>query len=275
MMKSTLIIVSIWLQSFFYQKECFCSGKEFAGNDPSASHITKIIMPASTTNLGYIHPSNTGFLYARRDGNTIVTNTDTSLKKGQGKILFLGDGTDDTSSTSSTGRWVVGGIFIGILVGGFLITLIVLFVGNKRRIGSGRQPIYGTSWLTPPSYWQSQHYYSTNRGEEPTECVPTYTKQPNEDIDLGFYDERGDFHLSRKENEYTAPKSNDQHEGIGQVATNEDTLISSDSLEGGSSGGNSVTTAPLPAVTAGHSRDHTVVIQQDSPPADLGETKYH
>lgn len=274
-MKRTLIVILLWLQPYFNQELVFCSGMEVTPNDPAASHITKTLIPSPTTNVDYTHPSRTGFLYVRRDENAIVTNKNNSINKGQGKIFFFDDDTDSSDPPSTTSRWVVGGIFIGIIVGGILIAIVVLFVGNTKRIGSGRQPIYGTSWLTPPSYWQSQRDYNTNRGEEPTECVPTYTKKPNEDIDLGFYDERGEFHLSGKGNEYAGRKSEEQHDGIGQVDTNEETLISSDTIERPSSENNSLTRAPLPAVTESHSRDHTIMIQPNIPPSDLGETKYH
>lgn len=113
---------------------------------------------------------------------------------------------NNISSVSTNTRWIYGGILLG-LVGIFFLSLIIgAFCTNIKRLKTGRRPVYGTSWLTPPSYWQSQHDYNTNTGEEPEEYVPTYSEIPNENVDLGFYDDRGEFHLSSQNNEYTSPK---------------------------------------------------------------------
>lgn len=82
----------------------------------------------------------------------------------------------------------------------FLVVIILCVIGtirvNKARSRRGVLPIYGTRWMTPPSYYQSQDQYNqpTNRDPEmPNAYVPTYTATAN-DNDMGFYDESGTFH---------------------------------------------------------------------------------
>ena len=104
------------------------------------------------------------------------------------------------SPVSTNTKWIYGGILLGLVGIFFLLLIIGAFCTNIKRLKMGRQPVYGTSWLTPPSYWQSQHDYNTNRGEEPDEYVPTYSEIPNENLELGFYDDRGEFHLSSQNN---------------------------------------------------------------------------
>lgn len=69
---------------------------------------------------------------------------------------------------------------------------------NKKRGSNGLQPLYGTRWMTPPSYVQSQSQYNqpTSRNhtsDQPANYVPTYTETAN-DQDMGYYDENGQFH---------------------------------------------------------------------------------
>lgn len=82
----------------------------------------------------------------------------------------------------------------------FLVLIVIVVVGtlriNKARSRQGSQPIYGTRWMTPPSYLQSQGQYNqpTRRDPDmPNAYVPTYTERANED-DMGYYDPNGTFH---------------------------------------------------------------------------------
>ncbi|QID83336.1 resistance to congo red [Saccharomyces pastorianus] len=68
---------------------------------------------------------------------------------------------------------------------------------NKRRRRIGRAPIRGTAWLTPPSYRQSQQQQTGTRQQPADDYVPEYTETANEH-DLGYYDERGEFHPNDK-----------------------------------------------------------------------------
>lgn len=92
-------------------------------------------------------------------------------------------------------RWAFFAVFIVILIVVIFGTLRV----NRKRSRSGLQPIYGTRWMTPPSYNQSQNQYNQpNQRRDPDmpqTYVPTYTAEAGE-YDMGFYDERGEFHAN-------------------------------------------------------------------------------
>lgn len=131
----------------------------------------------------------------------------------EGKILRARAGEDNIVSkygmffddNNSSGSWVWGRWILFVLfVLGILIVLISTARLNKRRTSQGRAPVRGTAWFTPPSYIQSQHQYNrTNRPAE--DYVPEYTAETNEN-DLGYYDERGEFH-SNINAKHVAPPS--------------------------------------------------------------------
>lgn len=82
----------------------------------------------------------------------------------------------------------------------FLVLIIIVIVGtlriNRKRTRQGIQPIFGTRWMTPPSYLQSQGQYNqpTRRDPDmPHAYVPTYSERAN-DNDMGYYDASGMFH---------------------------------------------------------------------------------
>ena len=82
----------------------------------------------------------------------------------------------------------------------FIVALLILLFStakvNRRRRIMGQAPIRGTAWLTPPTYRQSERDYNgTQRCVE--DYVSEYTETANEN-DLGFYDERGEFHPNGK-----------------------------------------------------------------------------
>ncbi|SCV16484.1 related to Protein RCR2 [Nakaseomyces glabratus] len=61
------------------------------------------------------------------------------------------------------GRWI---LFVIFVVGILLMTLLTFRI-NRRRTATGRAPIYGTAWMTPPSYRQDHKcqrsgYYDAN-----------------------------------------------------------------------------------------------------------------
>ena len=85
----------------------------------------------------------------------------------------------------------------------FVILIIIVLLGtlrvNKKRARQGLQPVYGTRWMTPPSYGQSQHQYDQpdhrRDPDLPSAYVPTYTATANE-YDMGYYDANGVFHAN-------------------------------------------------------------------------------
>lgn len=85
----------------------------------------------------------------------------------------------------------------------FVVFIIVVVFGtlraNKKRSRAGVQPIYGTRWMTPPSYLQSQNQQGRHsRNPETSAYVPTYTAEATDNIDMGYYDGNGEFHLAKK-----------------------------------------------------------------------------
>ncbi|EJS44319.1 rcr2p [Saccharomyces arboricola H-6] len=109
--------------------------------------------------------------------------------------------TDDDPFSSSSWRWGRWIFFIFFIVAILILLFSTAKVNRRRRI-MGQAPIRGTAWLTPPTYRQSEREYNgTQRCVE--DYVPEYTETANEN-DLGFYDERGEFHPNGK-TEYLAP----------------------------------------------------------------------
>ncbi|KAI5959980.1 hypothetical protein CANMA_004080 [Candida margitis] len=109
------------------------------------------------------------------------------------KSLYKRDWDDGYWSNSGGARWAFFAIFIVLIIIVVLGTIRV----NKKRAQHGEQPIYGTRWLTPPSYIQSQNQYDqpdhTRDPDLPSAYVPTYTATANE-FDMGYYDSSGTFH---------------------------------------------------------------------------------
>ncbi|KAI5950474.1 hypothetical protein KGF57_004289 [Candida theae] len=108
-------------------------------------------------------------------------------------IAFKRDWDDDYWSGSDGARWAFFAIFAVLIIIVVLGTIRV----NKKRAQHGEQPIYGTRWLTPPSYRQSQTQYHQpdhiRDPDLPSAYVPTYTATANE-FDMGYYDSNGTFH---------------------------------------------------------------------------------
>ena len=72
-------------------------------------------------------------------------------------------------------------------------------ITGQEKARQGLQPVYGTRWMTPPSYGQSQHQYDQpdhrRDPDLPSAYVPTYTATANE-YDMGYYDANGVFHAN-------------------------------------------------------------------------------
>ncbi|KAG7663161.1 uncharacterized protein J8A68_003339 [[Candida] subhashii] len=94
---------------------------------------------------------------------------------------------------SGGARWAFFAIFVVMII----IVLLGTFRVNKRRMQRGSQPLPGTSWMTPPSYRQSQNQYDqpdhVRDPDLPSAYVPQYTETANE-YDMGYYDPQGVFH---------------------------------------------------------------------------------
>lgn len=216
-------VIFFWLQYITNNGGIDCLILKSKTSCQKITHVTKTLTGVQSENVSYLGNLSESIVY---DNMNYITKDDIRRKKDfLREELSLSEkelpiermdlpistnnitNENGIESVSTNTRWIYGGILLG-LVGIFLFLLIVgAFCTNVKRLKTGRQPVYGTSWLTPPSYWQSQHDYTTNRGEEPDEYVPTYSEVPNENVDLGFYDDRGEFHLSSQNREYTPPKS--------------------------------------------------------------------
>ncbi|RKP31508.1 hypothetical protein METBISCDRAFT_22385 [Metschnikowia bicuspidata] len=90
-----------------------------------------------------------------------------------------------TNSTWSGGaRWA---FFALSLVAIALVVMIFMRI-NRSRMLRGVAPIYGTTWMTPPSY-RAANPNSNNYNN----YVPAYTATANE-ADMGYYDNQGYYH---------------------------------------------------------------------------------
>lgn len=85
---------------------------------------------------------------------------------------------------TSGARWAFFALFLVAIAIAIFGTLRV----NRARSRRGVQPLYGTSWMTPPAYRPNPD--NTNN---PENYVPTYTATAN-DADMGYYDNQGNFH---------------------------------------------------------------------------------
>lgn len=105
---------------------------------------------------------------------------------------------DDNSGITSSSTWIWGRwIMLALLVGMLAVFTLMTMTANRRRASRGQAPIYGTAWLTPPSYRQSQAAYNQSSVVRDQENVPMYTERANEN-DLGYYDNQGVFHKNEK-----------------------------------------------------------------------------
>ncbi|GMF03104.1 unnamed protein product [[Candida] boidinii] len=86
---------------------------------------------------------------------------------------------------SNGGRWAFFVFVIALIV----ILFAMVCYTNIRRMRRGAAPIRGTTWITPPSYYQSQNQYQSS----PANQLPAYTANPNPNQDAGFYDKDGIF----------------------------------------------------------------------------------
>lgn len=85
---------------------------------------------------------------------------------------------------ASGARWAFFALFLVAIAIAIFGTLRV----NRARSRRGVQPLYGTSWMTPPAYRPN-----TDNTNNPENYVPTYTATAN-DADMGYYDNQGNFH---------------------------------------------------------------------------------
>lgn len=143
-----------------------------------------LLLSKSTVASVLLRPSSTPYLVRRADDN-------------DNNSMFLEN--DPESSSWQWGRWI---LFILFIVG-LLFLFIMTVTANRRRRTMGQAPIRGTAWMTPPSYRQSEHQYHGNTHNVVEDFVPEYTEETNIN-DLGYYDERGEFHPNGKA-EYLPP----------------------------------------------------------------------
>lgn len=106
--------------------------------------------------------------------------------------MYIKSDNNDSVWSSGGARWAFFAIFI--------VLLAVLAIGtirvNRKRSQNGTQPIYGTRWLTPPLYRQSETIHNPGGSDPATGTyVPTYTATANE-LDMGYYDNSGEYHAN-------------------------------------------------------------------------------
>lgn len=119
----------------------------------------------------------------------------------------------NSGNWSGGARWAFFAIFIVLIIIVILGTLRI----NRARSRQGIQPIYGTRWMTPPSYYQSQDQYNQPTRREPdmpNVYVPTYTEHAGE-YDMGYYDNQGVFHPNPNAKDPTIPPPSHTRTGSG------------------------------------------------------------
>ncbi|GMM36771.1 Rcr2 protein [Saccharomycopsis crataegensis] len=109
------------------------------------------------------------------------------------------DNCDSSVSAWLWGRWI---LFVIVLVFLFLLFGMTRIRRiNKRRGNFGQQPIRGTAWMTPPSYFQSQRQYNqpvmNTSGPSDATYVPPYSENA-QPTDAGYFDDQGMFHKNRQ-----------------------------------------------------------------------------
>ncbi|KAH3901057.1 Rcr1p SCDLUD_002531 [Saccharomycodes ludwigii] len=123
---------------------------------------------------------------------------------------FWDDGDGDGDYMNSHWEWARW-IFFVLFVVAVIFIILGTIRANIMRARRGQAPIRGTSWMTPPSYLQSQQEYNrtthnsrrTRRGRN-EDYVPAYTQEANEN-DLGYYDDKGIFHVNSKAEPLSPP----------------------------------------------------------------------
>lgn len=94
------------------------------------------------------------------------------------------------------GRWVLLAFVVLVIV----FVLLGALRKNKQRGQQGNQPIIGTAWFTPPSYYASNAQQGRTQQpmyEPPQQpYVPPYTPEAGEQ-DAGYYDQQGVYHPKR------------------------------------------------------------------------------
>lgn len=74
----------------------------------------------------------------------------------------------------------------------FILSLLLMCMSSRRRARHGRQPIYGTAWMIPPTYHQSQQEYSQQSyGGAP--AAPPYGASGYPVENPGHYDTHGNW----------------------------------------------------------------------------------
>ncbi|KAI5952498.1 hypothetical protein KGF54_003365 [Candida jiufengensis] len=131
---------------------------------------------------------------------------------------------DNYWENSNSARWAFFAIFIVLVIIVILGTIRV----NKKRSQHGQQPLYGTRWMTPPSYRQSQNQYDQpdhlRDPDLPSAYVPTYTQHANE-FDMGYYDSSGTFHPNpNAKNALQHPPATHQRHGSNSSSSGDNNL---------------------------------------------------
>lgn len=104
---------------------------------------------------------------------------------------------NNDTNHSATNVWTNGWIIVGVIFGFFLLLIPTVVIIVRALIKRKRSKLLQRLDL---ENLQSNGILNVNRPqiEDEPDFVPTYSKYPNENFDLGYYDERGEFHFNRE-----------------------------------------------------------------------------
>lgn len=101
-----------------------------------------------------------------------------------------------------------------------IIAILSIRWYSSRQVRRGEQPVPGTGWMVPPSYYQSQRQYNQPSHPADGPPVPPYQSEPGAH-DAGYYDANGHFISKREEGEFPAAQVREENiESVPDVRAN-------------------------------------------------------
>ncbi|CCD25940.2 Rcr1p NDAI_0G01640 [Naumovozyma dairenensis CBS 421] len=138
----------------------------------------------------------------RTYATTATQGTRTTIYTATSTSKVISQSYTDPEDSGEFGKWF--GVAIAGIVGAVLLIIIVFSIINSIRNRRKERPITGTSWIPTYNVPSTDTTFKNCRDEE--DFVPQYTERVNMN-DLGYYDERGDFHRNEDVRTYDGNKN--------------------------------------------------------------------